>query len=72
MDKYVKNHNYGYGSSEVECTDKTINKLYLRNTRDLKIYLKELITSQDINAKVINNKIKKEGFSDIKLQIKKV
>jgi len=45
--------------------------LELRNIKDLKCYLKDLITSQDENAKVINNKVKKKGFSDIKIQIKK-
>lgn len=71
MNDYIKNHNFGYGTCEQGNSDSTIIKLKLRNIKDLKCYLKDLISSQDENAKVINNKVKKKDFSDIKIQIKK-
>ena len=70
MDKYVINHDFGYGTSEENHFDSTIKKLELRNKKDLAIYLKDLIINQMNDTNIDNNVIKIAGYPEIKLIIK--
>lgn len=62
---YVVNHDFGYGK-EVET--KELNKIMLRNFKDLKVYLNNVIKSQ---FDIINNTIDVNG-AKIKLILTKI
>jgi len=64
--KYVLKHDFGYGENE----EKEINKLILRNFKDIKVYVSDLTNL--FLAKSYNNKIKFNNGEVIKINITKV
>lgn len=72
MNNYVRKHNFGYGSCAEKQYDSHINKLELRTISDLNSYLKDLLQSQMVDTKVIDNIIISTDLPDVKIRIKKL
>ncbi len=58
-EKYVLDHDFGYGKN---INPKCLNKLFLRNIEDLKVYVKDIIykniiENKNLSAKNITNLI---------------
>lgn len=51
-EEYVLSHNFGYG---LELELKDLNKLYLRNIEDLKVYLFEVVFKNYIDINCLKN-----------------
>lgn len=49
--EYVLQHDYGYGKN---VNPNNINKLYLRNIEDLKVYVKDIVYKNVISLNEVN------------------
>lgn len=70
MSNYIKNHNFGYGTNAELHFDSKINKLELRNKKDLKEYLNNLLESQFVSVNIIGTSVQVSDYPEVKLIIK--
>lgn len=70
MSNYVEKHDFGYGVDAELHHDSPINKLELRNKKDLREYLNNLLESQFVSVNIIGTSVQVSDYPEVKLIIK--